>query len=194
MFMLRRPTEVQVARRVEEARRSRPRIAVLMSIDGQGPDVDVRVGFAHDRTESRLGEGTDIFDKAKRAFAEWVHFDLGWVRVANPDARIAVGAIVAVEVRSLGLWSLNLSRIVETVDTKERFGFVYSTTEMHLEQGEERFLVRFDAASGGVWYELEALSKPWSLLATMGYPVTRAFQHRFARDSHRRMAEAVRNA
>ncbi len=141
--------------------------------------------------ESCLGVGDAVFSAARNAFAAWAPFDLGWARVANPQAAIKVGEIVAVEVRSLGLWSLNLSRIVEVWDRPDKYGFVYSTTPMHVEQGEERFLLRFDPSTGEVWYELEALSRPRNLLARIGYPVTRAFQHRFARDSHRRMQAPV---
>jgi uncharacterized protein (UPF0548 family) len=147
--------------------------------------------FAHDRSRSLLGRGDGVFSAAKRAFAHWRQFDFGWAHVANPQAKISAGEIVAVEVRSLGLWTLNLSRIVETVDSPDRFGFVYATTEMHVEEGEERFLLRRDEATGEVWYELEAVSRPRDALARIGYPVTRAFQRRFARDSHRRMQSAI---
>jgi uncharacterized protein (UPF0548 family) len=146
--------------------------------------------FAHDRSRSVLGSGPRVFAAAKAAFAKWAQFDLCWVRVANPEARIEVGEIVAVEVRSLGLWTLNLSRIVATLDKPNQFGFIYATTEMHVEDGEERFLLRVEA-TGEVFYELEAVSRPRSLLARIGYPVTRHFQHRFARDSHRRTLESV---
>jgi uncharacterized protein (UPF0548 family) len=118
-------------------------------------------------------------------------FDLGWVRVANPDARIVAGQLVAVEVRSLGLWTLNVSRILETIETPRSFGFLYATTKLHVEEGEERFLLQFDPESGSVTYKLEAISRPRSNLARLGFPVTRTFQHRFARDSHRRMRDAV---
>lgn len=118
-------------------------------------------------------------------------FDLSWLRVANPQARIAPGQIVAVEAHTLGLWTLNLSRIMDIVDTPVTFGFVYGTTQLHVEQGEERFLIELDPATGDVWYELEAVSRPRTMLARLGFPVTRAFQHRFARDSHRRMREEV---
>jgi uncharacterized protein (UPF0548 family) len=118
-------------------------------------------------------------------------FDLGWVRVVNRSAPIECGQIIAVEVRALGFWSVNLSQILETVDSETEFGFLYSTTLHHVEQGEETFLLRFDPATGEVSYELEAVSRPRHFLARAGYPVTRSFQHRFARDSHRRMRQAV---
>jgi uncharacterized protein (UPF0548 family) len=146
-------------------------------------------GFAQDRLRSRLGQGVPAFLAAKRAFERWVPFDLGWVRVANPESLIALGQIVAVEVKTLGRWTLNLSRIVETFDTATRFGFLYATTEKHVEEGEERFLLEFNPATGSVWYDLEAVSRPRHVLARLGLPVARAFQHRFARDSHRRMRE-----
>lgn len=118
-------------------------------------------------------------------------FGLGWVRIANPQALIVAGQIVAVEAHTLGLWSPNLSRIVDVTDTESRFGFLYATTEVHIEQGEERFLIEFDQETGQVYYELEAISFPRSSLARLGFPVTRAFQHKFARDSHFRMRETI---
>ena len=117
--------------------------------------------------------------------------DLGWVRVANPEAQIELGQIVSVQVHSLGLWSLNSSRIVEIIRDSLTFGFIYKTTRNHIEEGEERFLVSIDSSSRAVEYTLEAVSSPRALLARIGLPVTRAFQHRFARDSHRRMQEAA---
>ena len=132
-----------------------------------------------------------MFATARRAFADWAEFDLGWVRVANPEIPIAVGKIVAVEVHACGLWSLHFSRIVETADTSTQFGFLYVTTTHHGEEGEERFLLEFDPDDGSVWYLLEAVSRPRHPMARLAYPVTRALQHRFARESHRRMTQAV---
>jgi uncharacterized protein (UPF0548 family) len=114
-------------------------------------------------------------------------FDLGWVRVANPSAAIHVDQVVAVEAHTLGLWTVNLSRIVKVVDSATVFGFIYATTSLHVEQGEERFLLEFDRETGDVWYELEAVSRPRAALARLGFPFTRAFQKRFARESHERM-------
>jgi uncharacterized protein (UPF0548 family) len=118
-------------------------------------------------------------------------FDLGWVRVANSDAAIAPEQIVAVETRTLRLWTLNLSRITQAVDSATKFGFVYATTAMHVEEGEERFLLDLDLATGEVYYDLEAVSRPRTALAQLGLPVTRSFQHRFSRESHLRMREEV---
>ena len=143
--------------------------------------------FARDVSISIAGQGESAFAAARQAFRQWIMFDLGWVRVANPDARISPGQLVAVEVFTLGLWTLNLSRIVDVIDGPREFGFIYATTEMHVEEGEERFLLEFDPESGTVKYKLEAVSRPRSNLARLGFPITRMFQRRFARDSHLRM-------
>jgi uncharacterized protein (UPF0548 family) len=135
-----------------------------------------------------------VFDAAQGAFERWAMFDLGWVRVANPKAQIALGQLVAVEAHTLGLWTLNVSRIVDVTVGERAFGFVYSTTLMHVEGGEERFLLEFDPERGEVWYDLEAVSRPQNTLARMGFPITRHFQHRFAWESHTRMLEEVRGS
>ena len=149
-------------------------------------------GFAHDQSRTSIGRGEDAFEAAKREFEQWAMFDLGWVWVVNPAASIATGQVVAVDVCTFGLWSLNLSRIVDVLDTGGLFGFIYATTAMHGAHGEESFLLELDESTGDVWYELEAVSHPQNALARLGFSVTRSFQRRFARDSHRRMqAEAV---
>jgi len=113
------------------------------------------------------------------------------VRVANPEAKIEQDEIVAVEVHSLGLWSVNFSRILYVIDEPCRFGFGYGTTPLHVERGEERFLLEFDPAAGAVFYDLLAISQPAHWMAKLGYAYTRSQQHRFARDSHRRMHELI---
>jgi len=114
-------------------------------------------------------------------------FNHGWTRVANPAATIEIGQIIAMQAHTLGLWTLNMSRIVETVDTPTRFGFLYATTPMHVEQGAERFLLEFNPTTGEVLYVLEAISRPRHLFARLGWPLSRHFQHQFVRESHNRM-------
>jgi uncharacterized protein (UPF0548 family) len=148
-------------------------------------------GFAHDVSLSEIGRGEDAFARARLALEQWVEFDLGWVRVANHGARVRRGELVAVEAHTAGLWSLNLSRITETLDMPERFGFLYTTTTMHVEEGQERFVIELDRSSGRVLYLIEAVSRPRHLLARLGWPVGRAMQSRFRRASHARMRRAV---
>jgi uncharacterized protein (UPF0548 family) len=192
VLRLRRPSAAAIERQVAAAAElpsASP--AILCLGGGLDPAIRLPFGFAHDFRRSRIGRGQAAFRAAKSAFEWWVMFDLGWVRVANPAARIALGQVVAVEAHTLGLWTLNFSRIMEVVDSECRFGFLYATTAMHVEQGEERFLLEFEPATGNVWYELEAISRPRSAMARLGLPVTRAFQHRFARESHRRISDEL---
>jgi uncharacterized protein (UPF0548 family) len=152
----------------------------------------VPLGFAHDCLRTRVGTGETAFALACDAFRCWRQFDLGWARVANPQIPIAAHEIVAVEVHAFGLWSLNLSQIMETVHSATLFGFLYATTPNHAEEGEERFLLEFDRRDSTVSYLLEAASRPRHPLARLGFPATRALQHRFARQSHERMLHAVK--
>jgi Uncharacterized protein conserved in bacteria len=147
--------------------------------------------LAHDLSQSRLGFGTAVFECAKQALIDWKMFDLGWVRVVNPSAGIAIGETIAVEAVTLGLWTLNLSRIVETTDLPHQFGFIYATTKFHVETGEERFLLEFNPSTGEVCYGIEAVSRPSYWPARVALPVSRTYQHKFSRDSHRRLGELI---
>ena len=190
MFRLSRPTDREIEREIAA---SLPGLMRAEYLDGSGGirRIGLPTGFVLDRRRTQIGEGKEAYERSIREIRNWTQFDLGWARVANSPAPIEVGQIVAVEVHSLGLWSLNLSRIVEVIQTGSRFGFIYKTTPTHVEEGEERFEVLLDEKSDAVWYQTEAVSRPRDLMALLGYPVTRAFQHRFARDSHRRMKLAV---
>jgi len=159
----------------------------LSLANGLDPSARLPFGFVHDHSRSCIGHGEPAFAAAKQAFRQWAMFNHGWTRVANPTARIELGQIIAMEAHTLGLWTVNMSRIVETVDTATRFGFLYATTPMHVEQGAERFVLEFDPVTGDVHYVLEAISRPRHLFARLGLPLSRHFQHQFARESHMRM-------
>ena len=165
-----------------------------LSLASPDPKASLPFLFHHDLSKTVLGQGDPAFSAARQALAGWKMFDLGWVRVANAKAPIAKGELVAVEASTLGLWTLNVSRILEAIDKPGRFGFIYATTELHVEDGEERFLLEMDPDSGAVTYTLQAVSRPRDNFARLGWPITRAFQHRFARDSHRRMQQLTNAA
>jgi uncharacterized protein (UPF0548 family) len=192
VFRISKPTDREIERKVLKASTAADLGGEYLDPSGGFRAAALPNGFVIDRLSTQIGDGREGFKLAIRAFHTWTQFDLGWVRVANALSPIEVGRVIAVEVRSFGLWSLNLSRIVSVIQTENRFGFIYKTTSEHVEEGEERFEVMLDPSSGNVWYETEAVSRPSDWMALLGYPVTRAFQHRFARDSHRRMRDAVR--
>jgi len=170
-----------------EASPSSPRLLTLANgLTGTPPK-----GFVRDFSRSEIGRGLQAFVAAREAFQRWEQFNLGWVQVVNPSVEIAAGEVVGVEARTLCLWSINFSRVSEVEDTPTRLGFMYTTTALHVEEGQERFVIDFDPASESVSYFIEAVSRPRHLLARVGYPFSRAAQHRFARDSHARMRRSV---
>ena len=151
-------------------------------------------GFTVDHTRIKLGQGEDVFKKAKAALGLWQHFRLGWVEVSPPETPIQTGEVVAVIARQLGLWWINACRIIYVVDEEEpiqRYGFAYGTLPDHAEMGEERFLVEWDRASAEVWYDILAFSRPRLLLTWLGYPYVRRVQKRFAEESAAAMLKVV---
>jgi len=191
MFSLRQPDPKTLAASLAAARELPlsypPTVATLGGLETMNPPS----GYALDHTRSQIGQGRAAFEAAKAAFRRWQQFDLGWVRIANPDAPIRIGAVVAMEARTLGLWTQNFPRILHIVDEPHRFGFVYGTTTAHVERGEERFLLECDPISGAVAYELLAASRPAHWMVWLGYPYARSRQRKFARESHARMRKIV---
>jgi uncharacterized protein (UPF0548 family) len=171
-----------------EAPASSPRVlSVTDGLVGALPN-----GFQHDVSRSALSRGLASFAAAREALLAWEPFDLGWVQVVGPAPRIAEGELVALEAHTGCFWSIIVNRVTEVVDSPTRFGFLYTTTAVHVEEGQERFVVDFNPANESVCYLIEAVSRPRHVLARLGYPFTRAMQHRFARDSHGRMMRLSR--
>lgn len=151
-------------------------------------------GYVVDHTRIKLGEGEEVFARAQAALRRWEQFHLGWVEAWSPQTPIAAGEVVAVLARQVGLWWLNACRIVYIIEETEpigRFGFAYGTLPDHAGTGEERFLVEWDRASGAVWYDILAFSRPQLLLTRLGYPYMRRLQKRFGRESAAAMLRAV---
>jgi uncharacterized protein (UPF0548 family) len=190
MLRLTRAGEATVERLVEVAKDAPPSSPALLAL-ANGPIGPPPPGFAHDLSRTELGHCESFFQAGRDAFRRWEQFDLGWVRIANSRPAIIPGELVAVEIHTAFVWSVNFSRITEVVDTSVRFGFLYTTTSIHVEEGQERFVLQYDADSGCVSYLIEAVSRPRHFLARIAYPFSRAMQHRFARDSQSRMLRSV---
>ena len=188
MFLLVRPQIDQVRNFLSERQDEEFSYAELGGTQGPAPD-----GYNVDHNRILLGIGADVFERAKVAVTEWKMFGLEWVELFRQDTPIKVGQTVAILVQHFGFYSLNAARIVYTIDeqTKPRFGFAYGTLKEHVEIGEERFLVEMSEETGEVWYDLFAFSRPGSILAKVGYPLSRHLQKAFARDSKQAMLAAV---
>lgn len=158
-----------------------------------GPPPD---DYVVDHTQIKLGEGEEVFTRAKAALGRWDQFRLGWVGTWPPEMPIRSGEVVAVVARQFGLWWMNACRIVYVVDEPgpvSRYGFAYGTLPEHAAVGEERFLVEWDRASGDVWYDILAFSRPKWLLTRLGYGYMRRLQERFGRESAASMKRAVKD-
>lgn len=186
MFLLRRPTSVQVQAFLEQQRRGDYTYGeVGQTRDGLHP-----AGYALDRHTARLGSGDECFARATAAVRSWRMFETPWIRLMNPQTPFQEGETLVVQVAHLGFYSLIPDRVVYTLDEPERFGFGYGTLAGHAEQGEERFLVT-RSGTGEVNFELHAFSRPRHPLARLGTPVVRVLQRAAARSYTAAMRRAV---
>ena len=187
MFFARRPSRQAIEGFIATSR------ALPLSYSPIGLAQSEPAGYRVDETIAAIGRGTADFDRATAALARWTPFDIGWVELFPRPASLEPGTVVGVLIHHLGFWSLNGCRVVYGVGDRDRgtrFGFAYGTLVNHAEAGEELFEVLLHADSGDVIYRIRAVSRPRAALARLGYPVTRALQARFRRDS----VEAMRRA
>ena len=153
-------------------------------------------GFVMDHTRVQIGQGQDVFERAKAALKSWEQFRLGWVEARSETEVIRPGNHVAVITHQFGLWWLNACRIIYVIDDDKepivKYGYAYGTLPAHPAIGEERFLVEWNPEDGGVWYDILAFSRPRGIIR-VGYRWMRAIQKRFGRESAAAMVRAAGN-
>ena len=189
MFLYRKPSEEFVRQFISSQQKLPFSYPQVGSTQSHPP-----VGFTVDHNRIKLGEGEEIYRRGISALRRWQQFELGWVTIVPPGKFLEVGTTVAVLAKVFGWWSLNAARIVYLIDEGEargsRFGFAYGTLPDHVERGEERFMVEWQA-DNSVWYDIYAFSRPRDPLARVGFPITRLLQKRFVRDSLAAMSKAA---
>src|SRR5207244_9852018 len=151
-------------------------------------------GYNIDHYRVQLGTGEGGWQRATEAIRAWRMFSMPWVNLHWATAPIQVGTDVAVSIHHFGFYSLNACRIVYVVDEEtptKRFGFAYGTLAEHAESGEERFTVEWNREEDEVWYDILAFSRPRTMLARLGYPLSRLLQKKFAEGSKAAMIKAV---
>jgi uncharacterized protein (UPF0548 family) len=183
VWHIRRPGAAYVRRYLDEQRGLPLTYPSVGATDGGAAPA----GFVVDHNRQRLGRGEAAFARASDDVRRWRMFPAPWTAIEPADAPIAVGTVVAVHVHAFGVWWLGAARIVYVIDEPRRFGFAYGTLPGHPERGEERFLVE-RREDDEVWYDLRAFSRPGYWAARLAYPLTRALQRRFARESKAAMA------
>jgi uncharacterized protein (UPF0548 family) len=138
---------------------------------------DLPAGFRHIRMSRSLGWGTPVFESAVHRLMTWqMHERSGLtVRASSPDVR--TGALVLLGIRRGPLRLTAPCRVVYVLDEVDRRGFAYGTLDGHPESGEEAFSIRL-GADHEVTATVTAFSRPASLLARLGGPVTHRVQRR----------------
>jgi uncharacterized protein (UPF0548 family) len=132
-------------------------------------------GYHHVRREVAVGSGRAAFERAADALFSWrMHRDAG-LTVTGTAEPPAPGTVVVLRA-GLGPFQLAIPcRVIYTVDEADRRGFAYGTLPGHPERGEEAFMIVM-AATGMVSVRIRAFSRPASLLARVGGPLTRMVQ------------------
>ena len=186
MLLHREPSE-EVVRQFIASQRDLPfSYPQVGATQGQPP-----AGYSVDHNRVKLGSGKETYARAVSALREWRQFELGWVTIVPRNQPLEMGTIVAVQARMFGLWWLNAARIVylvnEEMEQVVRYGFAYGTLPDHVERGEERFMVEWQKEDDSVWYDIYAFSRPKHPLTKIGFPLTRALQAQFVRDSQTAM-------
>ena len=189
MFLARRPSPEQIDRFLRESQDlplSYSPIGIVNADTARQDFVEATVA---------IGRGKADFERARAALVAWKQFDIGWVETFPRHAPVAVGTVVAVQMRHLGFWSLNGCRVLYSVgslDDVARFGFAYGTLTNHAESGEELFEVFVDPPTDEVIYRIRASSWPQATLARIGQPIVRVLQARFRDHSAAAMTRATR--
>ena len=95
-----------------------------------------------------IGSGPEMWSRAILALQNWSQFDMSWVFPYDRSVPLEVGQHFAFVSRQIGVWCVNVCRVVYTVADQigetQRFGFAYGTLASHAVRGEELFLLEWD--------------------------------------------------
>ena len=189
MFLLRRPSDAFIQQVVDAQRNAE----LTYPSAGLTRESGCPAGFYENRWQSVIGSGSDQFERAKSAISQWQMLDFGWLEVVSSPETLCENGHVATLVRTLGVYSLNVARIVYVEDeSPHRFGFGYGTLPCYPLSGEERFTINYDVETQQVSYEIFSFSRPAGWLTRLGLPYIRYAQQQFCRDSSAALEEACR--
>jgi uncharacterized protein (UPF0548 family) len=132
-------------------------------------------GYGNLRRSLEIGAGPQRFEQAARVLLGWDMHRRAGLRVRTSNEHVIPGAVAVLR---LGVGSLGVDapvRVVYLVDEPRRKGFAYGTLPGHPESGEEAFVVELHDG-GAVTFTITAFSRPSTLLARTGGPISRAIQ------------------
>ena len=187
MLLWRRPTEEFIARTIRDQRSARFTYEAV----GWTRDASVPAGFAVTRWREVIGRGDGAFERAKRGLSARRMLTLGWLQPAGIPEPIEPDALVCTLARQMGLYSLNVGRIIYVEESPGRFAFGYGTLPEYPVRGEERFSVAIDPATGEVTFEIFSFSRPRAAIMQLAQPLLRRIQRRFCSESAAAMRQAT---
>jgi uncharacterized protein (UPF0548 family) len=151
---------------------------------------DVRLGrYVHDVYEAPVSCG---FDRAVKELLAYRIFPPRrmYAHVCTAEHRVAIGATIVQRV-VLGPVAIETAvRVVELEQDSDRVYFAYATLRGHPERGIASFAVIRNGAN--VRFEAQAWSRPGTLLATVGRPVSRLLQRALTREAVRSFCLGVK--
>lgn len=132
-------------------------------------------GYGDLRRSLELGSGTERFNQAAQVVLGWDMHRRAGLRVRTSNEQAVEGAVAVLR---LGVGVLGVDapvRVVYLIDEPRRKGFAYGTLPGHPESGEEAFVVELHD-DGAVTFTITAFSRPSTLLARVGGPISCAIQ------------------
>jgi uncharacterized protein (UPF0548 family) len=129
-------------------------------------------GYHHVQKSAVIGRGRRRFEDAADKGMRWGMLRGAGLRIEATTEVAAVGSEVIVRLGPVQA----PCRVVYIVDEPDLGGFAYGTLPGHAESGEERFVVRYDSASGEVVAEVTAFSHHATWWSRLGSPVTSVAQ------------------
>ncbi|MBO3750091.1 DUF1990 domain-containing protein [Streptosporangiaceae bacterium NEAU-GS5] len=142
---------------------------------GATRDGTLPAGYDHLDREVPIGHGREAFERAAEGLLGWEMHRGAGLKVVAGAGRAAPDVVVILRP---GVGPLRMTvpcRVVYVVDTDDRQGFAYGTLPGHPERGEEAFVVRM-TGDGDVLLHIRAFSRPATLMARAGGPLTRLTQ------------------
>lgn len=140
-----------------------------------------------------LGKGKEVYARAKTAFVKWGMYQLSWLEPCWPETPLSKDVDVAMLGKVLGMWWLNVNRIIYTIQEEEgpveRFGFAYGTLHGCSVSGEERVMIEWNHQDNSVYYDLFSFSQANLLITKLSVFYLHALQERFAKESSHAMLQ-----
>ena len=137
------------------------------------PDAAAAAGF-HVLDQSAILTRGD-FDGVARDLFAWRMQERAGLRVSASDVPLRRGSVVLMRWGPGRLSVAIPCRVLDVVDEPRRRGFTYGTLPGHPEAGEEQFVLEH-LPDDLIRFTIRAVSRPASVLARLGGPISRAAQ------------------